>query len=146
MRRVVLTAILAIAVAQNARSAEITFDAKAMTRDESVLVILVDTARDDVAGFALTAHYNPNSIVESVVEIGVTDSTGAVTWTPEHAGMVTLAARRGDVVVSRSVGVRFPALPGGAVVVFLFAGTVLLGGAGWSLVRLMEHEPKHGLK
>jgi hypothetical protein len=146
MRHFVLTAILAIAVAQNARSTEITFDTKAMTRGELVSVILVDTTRDDVTGFVVTARYYPNSTVESVVEIGVTDSAGTVPWTPKYAGMVTLSARQGDVVVSKSVGVRFPALPGGAVVVFLFAGTVLLGGAGWSLVRLMEHEPKHGLK
>lgn len=146
MKHFVLATLLAIVAVQNARSAEITFDAKALTRDEPVSVIFVGKDRGDVEGYTVTARYYPNSIVESVVDIGVTDSTGAVMWTPKYAGMVTLLAKRDGADVSRSVGVRFPALPGGAVVVFIFAGTILLGGAGWSLVRLMEHEPKHGLK
>lgn len=146
MRFPFLALVLTAAFVQNARSVEITFETSVITRDVPVSIVVVDPEQSDVTGYTVTARYYPNSIAESTVPVGVTDSTGAVIWTPIHAGMVTLSAKRDGIEVSRSVGVRFPALPGGAVVVFFFAGIVLLGGAGWSLVRLMEHEPKHGLK
>ena len=138
-------AILALAAGvQTAAGASIDLEARNPVMGEpiSLTVIPDDSA---AAGWTVTANYFPNSVVEEAEEIGMTDSAGRVEWTPQHAGIVSLNAARGDDTAKRAVGVAFSSLPGGAVLVFIIAGTILLGGAGWSLIRLMEHDPAHGL-
>ena len=108
-------------------------------------ILTVGTSTDIAAGWAVTARYFPNSVVEETQTIGTTDSAGSIGWTPQHAGIVQLSASRGEETIGRSASVRFESLPGGAALVFIFAGTIRLGGAGWALVRLFEHDPAHGL-
>ena len=96
------------------------------------------------AGWTVVARYYANSTLERSETIGVTDSAGQVIWIPAAPGIVSISATRGDETISRAVSVKYPGLPGGAALVFIVAGSILLGGAGWSLIRLVEHDPKHG--
>lgn len=95
----------------------------------------------DPSGWMIVVEYFPNSKVMRDDTVGTTQARGEVVWTPDFAGIVSMKATRGDAVITRSVSVKYPSVPAGAVLVFFVAGTILLGGAGWSLVRLFEHKP-----
>jgi hypothetical protein len=95
---------------------------------------------ETAAGWTITATYFPNSSIARIDTVGTTDSIG-VTWKPSFAGIVALKASQGRKSISANVSVKFPGIPAGAILVFLVAGTILLGGAGWSLIRLVEHTP-----
>ena len=101
----------------------------------------------DASGWAVYVEYFPNSKVMRDDTLGVTGPSGVVTWTPDFAGIVAVKAlhprspQQGSEELHANVSVRFPGVPAGAVLVFFIAGTILLGGAGWSLVHLMEHAP-----
>jgi hypothetical protein len=142
-----VTMILLLAV-QIGTAQTIVLDTESLVQD-GVTEIVIDSGEGnlaaDMADWVVTAQYFPNSVVVRDEMVGETDSIGRVSWTPSHAGIVTLSAKRGEDSASRSVSVKFPGLPGGAVVVFFVAGTILLGGAGWSLIRMFEHDTKHGL-
>ena len=139
-----LAALLLAAGAHVAQAASIDLEARDLVIGEPI-VLTVTPDDGTAADWTVTADYFPNSVVEQTESIGMTDSAGMVVWTPQHAGIVSLYAARGGDTVGRSVGVQFAALPVGAALMFLIAGTILLGCAGWALVRLMEHDPVHGL-
>ncbi len=98
----------------------------------------------DAGGWTVVVEYFPNSKVMRDDTVGVTDARGVVTWTPVFAGIVFVKAVRGNEVITKNLSVRYPAVPAGAVLVFFVAGTILLGGAAWSLIHLMEHKPPDG--
>jgi len=88
----------------------------------------------------VSVEYFPNSRAARTDTIGLTDVRGRVRWVPAFAGIVSLTARRGHETVATAASVQFPSVPPGAVLVFLFAGTVLLGGSGWAIIRLFERD------
>jgi len=92
-------------------------------------------------GWTVVVEYFPNSKVVRDDTLGVTTREG-IAWIPAFAGIASVIALRGGERISTAASVRFPAVPAGAITVFIFAGSVLFGGAGWSLVRLFEHQPK----
>ena len=123
----------------------------------SHITVTTDVVVQDSAGTmydlpegTLLATYFPNSIVASVETVAVmpdtllSANTVTVPWTPRYAGIVTLNLQTPSESVSRNVSVKFPGVPAGGVLVFLAAGMILLGGAGWSLTHLMEHTPGQG--
>jgi len=94
---------------------------------------LVVTKNNEPLGEQLVkVTYYPNSEIKRTVEVGRTDARGRVEWTPAHAGMAAISA--GD--QNKTFGVRFPAMPIGAVVVFLIAGTLLFGGIAIGVKKL----------
>jgi len=91
-------------------------------------------------------EYFPNSKVARDDTLGVTGPAGEVFWEPAFAGIVAVRAIRkkeggSPEQLATNVSVRFPSVPAGGVLVFLTAGFVLLGGAGWAFVHLLEHKP-----
>ena len=142
MRPTVLLCALVL-VAGGASADSISLDTAPPTRGE-VVAVSVATSEGDPTGWALAVTYFPNSIIERTDELGRADSLGRIAWLPRFAGLATLTATRGDESVSLSTSVKFPGVPAGAALVFIVAGTILLGGAGWSLIRLAEHEPPPG--
>ncbi len=139
-----LAALLLVAGAHVAQAASIDLEARDLVIGQPItLTVTPDNSTAD--DWTVTANYFPNSVVEEAEAIGTTDSAGSVTWTPRHAGIVLLSASRGEETAGRAVGVKFVSLPAGAALMFIIAGTILLGCAGWALVRLMEHDPVHGL-
>ena len=114
---------------------------KPVVRDSAHVVTVVTDSTTPLDGWTVSAVYYPGSTVERVDSVGVTDSTGKTSWTPKFAGIVALKASREEMSASKNVGVQYPGVPAGAVIVFLLAGAILLGGAGWSLIHLIEHKP-----
>lgn len=119
--------------------------APVLEKPAGISVVIDDEAKQlPAAGWTVVARYYPNSTLERSETVGVTDSSGKVTWIPAAPGIVSISAVRGDETITHAVSVMYPGLPGGAALVFIVAGSILLGGAGWSLIRLVEHDPRHG--
>ncbi len=85
-------------------------------------------------GSTLVVTYRPNSSIarSDSMPIGP-DRT--VTWTPEQAGVVALAIDGGP---THNVSVRFRSVPWLGVFVLLAAGSILFGGAGFGLSRMLR--------
>jgi len=158
-----LAGLLALGLASAAGAARLAIDRASLVRDTPAVIRVVpdsvdvvvreffadssagasETVREarDPSGWTLYVEYFPNSSVVRDDSIGSTGIDGTVTWKPVFAGIVSVKARRGDEVLATNVSVKFPSMPVGAVLVFAVAGTILFGGAGWSIVHLMEHKP-----
>ena len=128
------------AVAAHAAGSSISLDTTPPMRERPVAATVV-VSGGDASGWVVSVTYFPNSIIQHTDEIGQTDSLGRIAWLPKFAGLATLTATCGHESVSMATSVKFPGIPAGAAVVFIVAGTILLGGAGWSLIRLAEREP-----
>lgn len=78
--------------------------------------------------------YRPNSIVaeRDTIRIGGFDS---VKWTPERAGVVQIGLPDGG---SQNVSVRFTGVPLSGLLILIFAGTILFGGAIFAMKKLLE--------
>lgn len=85
---------------------------------------------------SLEVTYRPGTVVPEKETLPI--ENGRLTWTPLHPGVVELAFVEGDERDVRKVSVRFGSIPVGGVLVFLFAGGVLFGGAAWAFRRLMQ--------
>lgn len=85
-------------------------------------------------GSTLIVTYRPNSSIARSDSLAI-GPDGAVTWTPEQAGVVALAVDAGPV---RNVSVRFAGVPWLGVLVLLGAGSILFGGAAFGLRRMLK--------
>ena len=90
--------------------------------------------------YTLTVTYRPNSETAMTEEIGTFSPDGRVLWTPLDAGITSLGVAGGDgaVVATKNVAVRFDSVPVSGILVFLFAGLLLFGGATVSMRRALE--------
>ncbi len=104
--------------------------------------ILVQTqSGNPIAGAKVIATYRPGSRVEADSEVGITDAGGAVDWTPEEAGIVSLSAvypaeDGTDIQLQTNISVRFASTPLSGVLIMLLAGTLLIGG---SIIRFTRY-------
>ncbi|MEM1041744.1 MAG: hypothetical protein AAGI91_03860 [Bacteroidota bacterium] len=78
--------------------------------------------------------YRPNSAVaqRDTIRVGEAQS---MRWTPKRAGVVRIGLPDGT---SQNVSVRFAATPLAGVLVLLFAGLILFGGATWAMRKLFS--------
>lgn len=99
--------------------------------------VFLDPADAETA-LHLAAIYRPGSRTEKREELGPFGPDGAIVWRPSHAGITRLlahdpadggAAER----ASQNVAVRFRATPPGGILIFLFAGGFLFGGASLAM-------------
>lgn len=87
-------------------------------------------------GAAVFATCRPNSAVETTVQLGTTDETGAFDWTPEHPGITTLSVREGEgELASLTVSVEFAGIPIVGLLVMLGAAGILFGGNSYSFAK-----------
>lgn len=94
----------------------------------------------------LWVAYSPNSETEIVTEVGRLTSEGEVAWTPAKFGIATLSVRDGAgvTVASANVAIVYSKTPISGVLVMLFAGSLLFGGAVFSLSSVLrEGVPRH---
>jgi len=93
------------------------------------------TGVEDAENLRLWVIYSPNSETQTEEEIGRFTSGGAMTWDPTRSGIATLSARddRGGSLATENVAILFAKTPGSGVLVMLFAGVLLFGGAGISM-------------
>lgn len=112
-------------------------------RGETQILTVADADGRPVAGAAVTATYRPNSRTAESRELTPTDASGKTEWTPEDAGIVTLAAisSAGMPLASVNVAVRFGGMPGSGLAVIVLAGGMLFGGAILGFVLLMRAPP-----
>jgi hypothetical protein len=104
------------------------------------------TRAAEVVGWKIYVEYFPNSKVMRDDTLGITGAAGEIFWRPTFSGIVAVRASKpaigGSVQqLSSNVSVKFPGVPPGGILVFFVAGIVLLGGAGWSIIHLLEHKP-----
>ena len=90
--------------------------------------------------------YSPNSETQTEEEIGRFSSGGAMTWNPTRFGIATLSARddQDGAVATENVAILFAKTPTAGVLVMLFAGVLLFGGAAFSLRSVLRSGvPQH---
>jgi len=93
----------------------------------------------------LWVAYSPNSETEIVTEVGRVNNEGEIAWTPAKFGIATLSVRddAGATVASANVAIVYSKTPISGVLVMLFAGSLLFGGAVVSLALVLrEGVPK----
>ena len=110
------------------------------TRDTVTVVTVRDAAEMPVRGAVVSVKYYPGSKIERVDTVGVTDPSGYLLWRPKYAGVVSVSARKDSESVSINRSVKFDSIPGSGILVLMIAGIVLMGGAGWSILRLYEKD------
>ena len=138
MKKMMFTAVLLVGVVAPCSAVELTFvdDFPIVGRTETVTV---EGAATDV-DLRLWVIYSPNSETSTEAEIGVVPTAGKVAWTPSRSGIATVSVRGDDgvVVASENVAILFARTPVAGVMVMLFAGVLLFGGAGYSLRRVLK--------
>ncbi|MCG8417373.1 MAG: hypothetical protein MJE77_05450 [Proteobacteria bacterium] len=84
----------------------------------------------------VTVTYRPNSAVKEEVTIKpkTAGPAGTFTWTPDRAGIASLKAGS----ATKNLSVRFHSFPWAGLLIMLFAGAVLFGGAGFALRSLFQ--------
>lgn len=84
------------------------------------------------AGVDIEGVYYPATEIEEHAILCTTDERGECVWTPRYSGLVRLTALK----QSQVIGVRYPSMPVSALLIFLFAGSLLFGGLAWSMYHL----------
>ena len=84
--------------------------------------------------------WRPNSAIPDTVTLDVSGQT--FTWTPTHAGVATMTTSNGT---SQNVSVRYDSYPASGIFILIIAGTILFGGAGFAMGKLLGGEmPEEG--
>jgi hypothetical protein len=87
--------------------------------------------------------WRPNSAVPDTVAL---DATGtSFVWRPTRAGVARIALIRGDERIEENVSVRFDSYPGAGIFILIVAGTILFGGAGFAMGKLLGEETPEDL-
>ena len=100
----------------------------------------------DAAGVTLSVTYRPNSATEDTMVIGKFDADGRISWCPEEPGITSLIAKdaEGKTLATLNVATCFSSTPYLGLVVMVFAGILLFGGAAISLVMALRRMPEEG--
>ncbi len=82
--------------------------------------------------------WRPNSAVSDTVAL---DATGtSFVWRPTRAGVARIALITGGERVEENVSVRYDRYPGSGIFILIVAGTILFGGAGFAMGKLLGEE------
>lgn len=89
--------------------------------------------------------WRPNSAVPDTVAL---DAAGtSFVWTPTRAGVARLIATSGaETTVAQNVSVRYAAYPASGIFILIVAGTILFGGAGFAMGKLLSEETPEALE
>lgn len=145
MKKLTLTLAVLLAFGGSAGAVELSFedDFPIVGREETVTVSGLPA--DGALG--LWVVYSPNSETSTEEEIGKVPPDGEVLWTPSRSGIATVSLRDGSgtTVVGENVAILFDRTPSSGVLVMIFAGILLFGGAGFSLRSVLKAGvPEHG--
>lgn len=119
-------------------AAEMTCDIKAPIRGQDTFIRLHDVEAPTV--WTVSATYRPNSATARTDQLGTVDDEGKLRWRPTDSGIVQFSAKGPGEKdkAGMTVAVRFPSPPISGIIILLVAGTILFGGAGYSLHRAMK--------
>jgi len=144
MNKIVATVVLiACAASLPASGAELTCADGFPEVGEARTVTLAGVERPELLD--LWVVYSPNSETEVITEVGRFSADGEIVWTPAKFGIATLSARdaAGATVAAANVAIVYARAPISGVLVMLFAGALLFGGALLSLALVLrEGVPK----
>ena len=138
MKAMALTVVLLGIAAGTPLAADLTADGDFPVVGKTQNVSL--TGVEDVSDMTLWVVYSPTSETQTEEEIGRFRADGRIAWKPSRFGIATLSARGDDggVVVGENVAILFAETPVAGVMVMLFAGVLLFGGAVismWSVLK-----------
>ena len=145
MKTTMLTVVVLVALGGSAVAADLSFedDFPIVGREETITVGGGETGGD----LELWVVYSPNSETSTEEEIGRVPPGGGVLWTPSRSGIATVSLRDGSgtILVAENVAILFDRTPSSGVLVMIFAGILLFGGAGFSLRSVLKAGvPEHG--
>jgi hypothetical protein len=138
MKKTVFTALALVAMAAPCSAVELAFE------DDFPIVGRTETVTVEGAGpgvdLSLWVIYSPNSETSTEEKIGLVPATGEVEWSPSRSGIATVSVRgdEGTVITSENVAIIFAETPMAGVMVMIFAGLLLFGGAGYSLRSVLR--------
>ncbi len=91
------------------------------------------------AGAKVTATYRPNAhkAVTRTWDVGQTDSSGHLAWSPRDAGVAKITATLGEDSWSQQISVLFDPYPKSGIIIMLLAGCTLMGTIILSFIRLL---------
>jgi len=137
MRRIAAVILALLLAAAAAAGAELEIGADHPVRGEPVTIRL--TGAEGEGPFTLEATYRPNSQTERTETVGLFDGAGEALWTPRDAGITRLRALgpEGEELWSGNTAVWYPSLSVSGILIFLFAGFLLFGGASISMRRAL---------
>ena len=144
MKTIILTVVLLGLSGGSASAIELTLDDDFPMVGIDQIVRIADV--EHAENLRLWVICSPNSETQTEEEIGQFSSDGVITWNPSRFGIATLSARddQGGIVVSENVAVLFAKTPTAGVLVMIFAGVLLFGGAAFSLRSVLKSGvPQH---
>ncbi len=133
-----LVGVLLVGIGAPVWAARVACDDESPVRDKTTFIRLTDV--DDPTAWKLSVTYHPNSVTAKTDELGVFDVAGKATWKPAVSSIVEIVAKgpgKKDKAVM-NIAVRFPSPPISGIVILLLAGTILFGGAGYSLFKAIK--------
>ena len=137
-----LFVLLALGLAAPSASAQITFEPLPVASDEDAPESPVQgrpvRITLDQPAEAVQVVWRPNSAIPDTVALDAAGSS--FVWTPSRAGVATIEAISGETIVSQNVSVRYAGYPATGIFVLIIAGTLLFGGAGFAMGKLLGGE------
>ena len=114
-------------------------------QNETIRLLLTDNDGNAVKGATVIVTYRPGSSVEKTEPLGITDSGGAVKWTPSDAGLATVTAtwqdaEQSEQSESKTVPVRYQRAPWSGILIMIIAGLVLAVGSVVRVFKLLRSE------
>lgn len=97
----------------------------------------------DVPADTVTVTWRPNSAIPEVVTLDVSGTS--FEWTPTRSGVARIDVISAGATTSQNVSVRYDNYPASGIFILIIAGTILFGGAGFAMGKLLGGEmPKEG--
>lgn len=98
----------------------------------------------DAPADTVTVTWRPNSAIPETVVLNVTGTS--FEWTPSRSGVARIDVISGGETVSQNVSVRYASYPASGIFILIIAGTILFGGAGFAMGKLLGGEmPDDGI-
>lgn len=100
-------------------------------------IMISHASYPDLSQFKVSVTYRANSSTSHEETLGTPNADGYVSWTPQQAGITILKATapalepgEKEVVIEKSISVRFGSFPLMGMLIFLLSAGVLFGGLG----------------
>lgn len=98
-------------------------------------IMISHASYPDLSRFKVVVTYRANSSTSHEEVLGTPNADGYVSWTPQEAGITTLKATAPaletgtkDIIIEKTVSVRFGSFPLTGILIFILAAGILFGG------------------
>ncbi len=126
---VILPILTGIAWSTSAAPVSLTVVPETLRVGEQAILTWTDATGTPITDAHALVVYRPGSLVSKTEPIGKLSEQGGLAWRPKVGGLVRLRVEGADGTVAiRDVSVRFAGVPIAGILVFVAAGTILVGG------------------